>query len=108
MVIGLPVGTLAASRAWLWRPLRVLLDTLQTLPSFVYLMPAVMLFRVGDFTAMLAVVAFAVVPAIRYTVLGLNGVDPRLIEAARAMGCTPWKILTRVRLRLPCPKSSWA
>ncbi len=51
-------------------------------------MPAVMLFRVGDFTAMIAVVAFAVAPAIRYTALGLRGVDPRLIEAGRAMGCT--------------------
>jgi hypothetical protein len=51
----------------------VAIDTLQTLPSFVYLMPAVMLFRVGDFTAMLAVVAYAVSPVIRYTALGLQG-----------------------------------
>jgi ABC-type proline/glycine betaine transport system permease subunit len=57
------------------------IDTLQTLPSFVYLMPAVMLFRVGDFTAMIAVVAFAVAPAIRYTALGIRKVDPKLIEA---------------------------
>ena len=66
----------------------MVIDTLQTLPSFVYLMPAVMLFRVGDFTAMIAIVAYAVAPAIRYTVLGLRAVDPRLIEAGRAMGCT--------------------
>jgi glycine betaine/proline transport system permease protein len=104
MAIGLPIGILTAERAGLWRPVRVIIDTLQTLPSFVYLMPAVMLFRVGDFTAMLAVVAFAVVPAIRFTVLGLNGIDPRLIEAGRAMGCTRWQILTRIKLRLALPE----
>lgn len=53
---------------------------------------------------MLAVVAFALVPAIRYTVLGLQGVDPRLIEAGRAMGCSQGQILTRIRLRLALPE----
>jgi glycine betaine/proline transport system permease protein len=80
------------------------IDTLQTLPSFVYLMPAVMLFRVGDFTAMIAVVAFAIAPAIRYTALGIRKVDPKLIEAGRAMGCTEWQILTRIRLKLALPE----
>lgn len=101
---GIPLGVLAAERDRLWRWLRVVIDTLQTLPSFVYLMPAVMLFRVGDFTAMIAVVAYAVVPAIRYTVLGLQKVDPRLIEAGRAMGCTRWQILTKIRLKLALPE----
>ncbi len=104
MLIGLPVGIFAAERDRVWTVVRVVIDTLQTLPSFVYLMPAVMLFRVGDFTAMIAVVAFAVAPAIRYTVLGLQGVDPRLIEAGRAMGCTEGQILTRIRLRLALPE----
>lgn len=104
MLIGLPVGIFAAERDRLWVVVRAVIDTLQTLPSFVYLMPAVMLFRVGDFTAMIAVVAFAVAPAIRYTVLGLKGVDPRLIEAGRAMGCTDRQILTRIRLRLALPE----
>jgi glycine betaine/proline transport system permease protein len=104
MLVGVPVGILAAQRAWLWPPVRALIDTLQTLPSFVYLMPAVMLFRVGDFTAMLAVVAYAVVPAIRYTVLGLQGVDARLVEAGAAMGCTRGQILRRIKLRLAAPE----
>jgi glycine betaine/proline transport system permease protein len=104
MAIGIPVGIAVAERQRLWRGVQAVIDTLQTLPSFVYLMPAVMLFRVGDFTAMLAVVAFAIVPAIRYTVLGLQGVDPRLIEAGRAMGCSPAQILTRIRLRLAMPE----
>jgi glycine betaine/proline transport system permease protein len=103
-LIGIPLGILAAERDRLWRWLQIVIDTLQTLPSFVYLMPAVMLFRVGDFTAVIAVVAYAVVPAIRYTVLGLQKVDPRLIEAGRAMGCTRWQILTKIRLKLALPE----
>lgn len=104
MAIGLPIGIAVAARHRLWTVTRAIIDTAQTLPSFVYLMPIVMLFRVGDFTAMIAVVAYAVAPAIRYTVLGLQSVDPRLIEAGRAMGCTPWQILTRIRLRLALPE----
>jgi len=104
MLIGLPIGVAVASRDSLWRGVRLVIDTLQTLPSFVYLMPAVMLFRVGDFTAMIAVVAYALAPAIRYTVLGLRAVDPRLIEAGQAMGCTPLQILTRIRLKLALPE----
>ncbi len=104
MLIGLPIGIAVAARDGLWRGVRLVIDTLQTLPSFVYLMPAVMLFRVGDFTAMIAVVAYALAPAIRYTVLGLRSVDPKLIEAGRAMGCTPFQILTRIRLKLALPE----
>jgi glycine betaine/proline transport system permease protein len=104
LVVGIPIGVLAAERTALWRWVQVVIDTLQTLPSFVYLMPAVMLFSVGDFTAMLAVVAFAIAPAIRYTALGLRGVDPRLIEAGQAMGCTGFQLLTRVKLRLAFPE----
>src|SRR5690606_19992281 len=66
-LIGIPIGIVSAERNRLWRVVQAIIDTLQTLPSFVYLMPAVMLFRVGDFTAMLAVVAYAIAPAIRYT-----------------------------------------
>lgn len=104
MLIGLPIAIWVAERDRWWTVTRAIIDTLQTLPSFVYLMPIVMLFRVGDFTAMIAVVAYAVVASVRYTVLGLQAVDPRLIEAGRAMGCTQWQILTRIRLRLALPE----
>ena len=103
-LIGIPIGILAAERQRLWKWLQVVLDTLQTLPSFVYLMPAVMLFRVGDFTAMIAVVAYSIAPAIRYTALGIQRVDPKVIEAGRAMGCTPWQSLTKIKLRLALPE----
>jgi glycine betaine/proline transport system permease protein len=104
LLLGVPLGIVAADRRELWRWLRAAIDTLQTLPSFVFLMPAVMLFRVGDFTAMLAVVAFAIVPAIRYTVLGLEKVDPYVVEAGRAMGCTSLQSLMKIRLKLALPE----
>lgn len=103
-LLGIPIGILSFDRPRLWQVVQVIVDTLQTLPSFVYLMPAVMLFRVGDFTAMIAVVAFAIVPAIRYTALGLQKVDPALIEAGQAMGATKFQLLSRIRLRLALPE----
>ncbi|MGE0502228.1 MAG: ABC transporter permease [Rhizobiaceae bacterium] len=103
-LIGIPTGIAAAERERLWRWVQAVIDTLQTLPSFVYLMPAVMLFRVGDFTAMLAVVAYSIAPSIRYTALGLRRVDPRIVEAGRAMGCTPWQLLTKIKLKLALPE----
>jgi glycine betaine/proline transport system permease protein len=103
-LIGVPIAIWAASRERAWSGVRVVIDTLQTLPSFVYLMPVVMLFRVGDFTAMVAVVAYAVSPVIRYTAFGLRGVDPQLIEAGIVSGCTPFQILTKIKLKLALPE----
>ncbi len=103
-LIGLPIGIVSAERERLWKGVQIAIDTLQTLPSFVYLMPAVMLFRVGDFTAMIAVVAYAVAPAIRYTALGLRQVDPQLVEAGKAAGCTPWQLLVKIKLKLALPE----
>src|SRR5690606_28539451 len=103
-LIGWPIGIWAARKARVNAVVQPVIDTLQTLPAFVYLIPAVMLFRVGDFTAMIAVVAYAVVPAIRYTIHGIQGVDPRLVEAGRAMGATEAQILTRIKLKLSLPE----
>ncbi|MGE0211463.1 MAG: ABC transporter permease [Parvibaculaceae bacterium] len=103
-ILGIPLGILAVEYPKFWPPLRAVIDTLQTLPSFVYLMPVVMLFRVGDFTAMVAVVAYAIVPAIRYTVHGLQRIEPQLIEAGVASGSTAWQLLTKIRLKLALPE----
>ena len=103
-LIGMPIGMVTAGHPRVWRLVEAVIDTLQTLPSFVYLMPAVMLFRVGDFTAMLAVVAYAISPVIRYTVLGLQRVPDNLIEAGKASGCTNWQLMTKVRLKLALPE----
>ncbi len=70
-LIGIPIGVVSATRPRLWRVVQAVIDTLQTLPSFVYLIPVVMLFRVGDFTAMIAIVLYALTPAVRYTAHGI-------------------------------------
>ncbi len=103
-LIGMPIGVFAARRERAHRVVQAIVDTLQTLPAFAYLIPAVMLFRVGDFAAMLAVIAYAIVPAIRYTDHGIRQVDPSLIEAARAAGCTRGQILRKVQLPLALPE----
>jgi glycine betaine/proline transport system permease protein len=103
-LIGIPIGILASERERVWRVIQVIIDTLQTLPSFVYLMPVVMLFRVGDFAAMIAVIAYAIAPAIRYTAHGLRQVDPSLIEAGVVSGCTKLQLLTKIKLRLALPE----
>ncbi len=103
-LIGIPIGIIASTRDRLWNVVKVIIDTLQTMPSLAYLMPVVMLFRVGDFTAMIAIIAYAVTPAIRYTAVGLRGVDPHLIEAGIVSGATPWQILTKIKLKLALPQ----
>ena len=102
--IGIPIGFLAAGNERAHRIVQVVIDTLQTLPYFVYLIPVVMLFRVGDFSAMIAVVAYSLVPAIRYTDHGIRQVPPGIIEAATAAGCTRRQILWKVQLPLALPE----
>ena len=102
-VIGIPIGVVAARHDRVHRVVSVIIDTLQTLPSFVYLMPVVMLFRVGDFAAMLAVVAYAITPVIRYTDHGIRQVSSELIEASRQAGCTRNQLLRKVQIPLALP-----
>jgi glycine betaine/proline transport system permease protein len=103
MLIGLPLGILAASNATAGKIIGGVVDTLQTLPSFVYLIPVVMLFRVGDFSAMIAVILFALVPAVKYTAHGLRSVPEELIEAGTVCGCTPAQTLRKIRLPMAVP-----
>jgi len=102
-MIGIPIGILAARNERVHNVVRVVIDTLQTLPSFVYLMPVVMLFRVGDFAAMLAIIAYAVTPIIRYTDHGIRQIAPDLIEAALQAGCTRNQLLRKVQIPLALP-----
>ena len=103
IAVGIPIGIAAARNDRLHQVVQVVIDTLQTLPSFVYLIPVIMLFGVGDFSAMIAIVMYAIVPAIRYTDHGIRQVPERLIEATRAMGSTRAQILKRVQLPLAMP-----
>ncbi|MEX2577205.1 MAG: ABC transporter permease subunit [Halofilum sp. (in: g-proteobacteria)] len=104
LVIGLPIGILAAGNERIGRAVTNVCDTLQTFPSFIYLIPVVMLFRVGDLAAITAVVIYAVVPVVRYTNLGLRRVPAGTIEAARMSGCTRLQLLRKVRLPLAMPE----
>ncbi|MCB6177697.1 ABC transporter permease subunit [Rhodobacter sp. Har01] len=103
MALGVPLGILAASSERAGKVIGTVVDTLQTLPSFVYLIPVVMLFRVGDFSAMIAVVLFALVPAVKYTAHGLRSVPEELVEAGVVSGATRWQILRKVRLPMAVP-----
>lgn len=102
-LIGVPMGIWAAGSETAGRVIGAFIDTLQTLPSFVYLIPVIMLFRVGDFAAMIAVVLYALAPAVRYTAHGLRSVQPDLVEAGIVCGCTRWQVLTRIRLPMALP-----
>lgn len=101
--IGIPLGIYSGLRPRAWRVVEPVIDTLQTLPSFVYLIPAVMLFKVGDFTAVLAIVLYAIAPAIRFATHGIRQVPPDLVEAGDAIGCTPRQSLYRIRLPVAWP-----
>jgi glycine betaine/proline transport system permease protein len=103
-MIGIPLGIWAARSDRADRILAVVVDTLQTIPAFCYLIPAVMLLRVGDVAAMLGIVLYAVAPAIRYTRHGIRRVSPHLIEAGNVSGCTRWQLLWRIQLPLALPE----
>ncbi len=102
-MIGVPLGIWAGQNARVNSIVAAIMDTLQTLPSFVYLIPVVMLFRVGDFTAMIAIVLYALAPAVRYAAHGIRSIDPQMLEAGLVSGCTPRQLLWRVKLPLAAP-----
>ncbi len=103
VLIGAPLGALAASSLIAGRAISVLVDTLQTLPAFVYLVPAVVLFSVGELPALLSIMLYALAPAIRYTQHGLGVADASVLEAAAMAGATRLQVLTRVQIPLAMP-----
>ena len=98
LAIGLPLGVLAARQRGIWQLTRPLLDLMQTMPAFVYLIPAVMLFSTGAVPSVIATLIFAMPPVVRLTVLGIRQVPADLIEAGRSFGCSEWQLLTKVQL----------
>ena len=103
-VLGGLLGMWASTNDRVSAFLRPVNDTLQTMPLFVFLIPVLMFFQVGDFAAFLAIIAYAIVPPIRYTEHGLRHVRPEIVEAAQAMGCTRRQILWQVKLPLALPE----
>jgi glycine betaine/proline transport system permease protein len=96
--VGVPLGIAAAHRPWLRQALRPVLDLMQTLPTFVYLIPTLVLFGLGTVPGLISTVIFSVPAPVRLTQLGIEQVPRPLIEAGRAFGATNWQLLWKVEL----------
>jgi glycine betaine/proline transport system permease protein len=103
IVLGLPIGIAMSRSARLQRWISPVLDVMQTMPSFVYLIPVVMLLGIGRVPGMLSVVIYAIPPVIRFTNLGIRLVDKDLLEAADAFGTNGFQKLFQVQLPLALP-----
>ena len=103
VVLGLPVGIIVAKSDRFEGMLRPILDMMQTMPSFVYLIPALMLFGLGKVPAVMATLIYAIPPIIRLTNLGIRQVDSQVVEAGKSFGATPWQLLLKVQVPLALP-----
>ncbi|MER9938303.1 ABC transporter permease subunit [Mesorhizobium sp. M0088] len=103
LVIGIPLGILSTRSIWLNAILRPILDGMQTIPAFVYLVPIVMLFGIGNVPGVIVTVIFAVAPVIRLTYLGIRQVPEEVNEAMRAFGATDRQLLWKAQLPLALP-----
>lgn len=103
VVVGIPLGILSARSDRFWACLRPVLDVMQTTPSFVYLVPVVMLFGVGTVPGVIATIIFSLPPIIRLTNLGIRQVPVEVVEAGHAFGATGWQLLRDVRIPLALP-----
>ena len=103
LALGIPTGILMARSNTFQSVLKPVLDAMQTMPSFVYLVPAVMLFGLGLVPAVFATVIYSVPPVIRLTNVGIRQVSPSVVEAAKAFGSNPWQMLTQVQIPLAVP-----
>jgi glycine betaine/proline transport system permease protein len=100
LAIGIPIGIIAAKSGAVEAVLRPVLDVAQTMPAFVYLVPIVVLMGLDEPPALIATVVFAMPPAVRLTMLGIQQVSKDTVEAAQAFGATPWQTLLKVELPL--------
>lgn len=103
VVIAIPIGILAAKNATVSVIVRPVLDFMQTMPSFVYLIPTVLFFSIGFAPGVVSTIIFALPPGIRLTELGIRGVDPEKVEAGQAFGATPGQVLRGIQLPLASP-----
>ncbi|EFH12520.1 ABC transporter permease [Pseudoroseomonas cervicalis] len=98
ILVGVPLGIAMARSAWVQAVARPALDLMQTMPAFVYLIPAAMFFGLGAVPGTIATVIFAMPPVVRLTNLGLRQVHSEFIEAGLAFGCTPTQLLLKVQI----------
>ena len=104
MLAGAPLGIAAAHRPWLYAAMRPILDLMQTIPTFVYLIPALVLFGLGEVPGLIATVIFAIAAPIRLTHLGVSSTPKSLLEAGEAFGCTRRQLLFKVELPFALPQ----
>jgi glycine betaine/proline transport system permease protein len=104
MVIGVPLGIAAARRPMMMAGMRPVLDLMQTIPTFVYLIPALILFGLGMVPGLIATVIFALPASIRLTHLGIASTPTALVEAAESFGATPWQRLVKVEIPWAMPQ----
>nr|WP_217999809.1 ABC transporter permease subunit [Actinomadura formosensis] len=102
-VLSIPIGIAAARSDLVSRIVRPVLDFMQTMPAFVYLIPAIFFFSIGSVPGVVATVIFSMPPGVRLTELGIRGVDPEMVEAGEAFGTPPSRILTRIQIPLAMP-----
>ncbi len=102
-IVGIPLGIIAGRNNKFEAWIRPVLDAMQTTPAFVYLVPIVMLFSVGNVAGVLATIIFSLPPIIRLTCLGIRQVHPELVEAGKAFGASNWQVLRRVQIPLAMP-----
>lgn len=103
LVIGLPLGIWSANSERCNKILRPILDLMQTMPAFVYLIPAVLFFGLGTVPGAFATIIFAMPPVVRFTGLGIRQVPDNIVEATRSFGATPAQLLFKVQLPLAMP-----
>lgn len=103
VILGLPTGILSAKNERFDAILRPILDGMQTIPSFVYLIPAIMFFGIGNVPGIMATVIFSLPPMVRLTSLGIRQVEVEVVEAGHAFGSTPWQLLIKIQLPLALP-----
>ena len=103
IVVGVPVGILAARSDSVDTGIRPVLDTMQTMPSFVYLVPGIMLFGLGNVAAIFATVLYALPPCIRLTNLGIRQVDESVVEAGRSFGSSDMQLLLKIQIPMAIP-----
>ncbi len=101
--VGIPLGILAAHRPWLYTLIRPILDLMQTIPTFVYLIPTLVLFGLGVVPGLISTIIFALAAPVRLTYLGISRVPEDLIEAGKAFGATPFKLLYKIELPAAMP-----
>lgn len=103
ILVSVPLGILAARSHVASAVIKPVLDFMQTMPALVYLIPALILFRVGVVPGIVATIVFAMAPGVRMTELGIRGVDKEVVEAAHAFGSSPSRILRQIQLPLAMP-----